>query len=381
MSFHFQMPLGESFGEKHSRDYVPCETCGTQFRTKGQLKKHRQFCGKNVKKRTQRLQTSKDKIPVIIYKCSSCKSRFLNRDALNIHRQTHHEKMHKCPCGRAFSRNRTLLAHQSSVSKDTPYKCTLCGMNFELECVYFGHEETHKKNGQVQTATDKGSETMHECGLCQGEFQSKKALQTHRRMFYRKMHKCACGKEFSKKTTLLCHQISVSKDTPYKCTLCGMDFELKCVYFGHEETHKENEKLQTTTDKGSETMHKCGSCQGEFQSKKALKTHRRMCYRKMHKCPCGKEFSKKTTLLCHQISVSKVTSYNCTPCGMDFELKCVYLGHEKSHTQNEGDQPPKENDTDIITLQPQFLCEECGKSFQVKCRLDQHMLNHSGSRF
>ena len=132
MSFHFQMPLGESCGNNHSRDNVPCGTCGNQFRTKGQLKTHRQICGKNVKKQTQKLQTSKDKKPVTIHKCSSCKSGFLNKDALNRHRQTHHEKMHKCPCGRAFSRNRTLLAHQSNVSKDPPYKCTLCGMEFEL---------------------------------------------------------------------------------------------------------------------------------------------------------------------------------------------------------------------------------------------------------
>ena len=339
------------------------------------------FGHEETHKENEQVQSTKDKEPGTMDECESCQVGFPNENALRAYRQLCHEIIHRCPCGKAFRKKKTLLCHQSSVSKDTPYKCTLCGMDFELKCVYLGHNQTHKENDKLQTATDKASETMHECGLCLGEFQSKKALQTQRRMCYRKMHKCPCDKEFSKKTTLLCHQISVSKDTPYKCTLCGMDFELKCVYLGHNKTHKENEKLQTTTDQGSETMHECGLCKVEFPSKRALNTHRLMCHRKMHKCPCGKEFSKKKTLLCHQISVSKVTSYKCILCGMDFELKCVYLGHEKSHTQNEGDQPPKENDTDIITLQPQFLCEECGKSFAVKYRLDQHMLNHSCSSF
>ena len=295
--FYFQMPLGESCGNNPSRDYVPCGTCGTQFRTEEQLQKHKQLCGKrsmgplnNQKcQQTRKVETTKYKGSETVQECGS--------------------------------------------QSDTPYNCTLCGMDFELKCVYLGHKKTHTENEKLQTTTDKGSETMHECVLCQGEFQSKKALTTHRRMCWRKMHKCPCGKEFGKRKALLGHQSGVPKGTQYKCTVCGIDFELKCVYLGHNKTHTENEKLQTTTDQGSETMHKCGLCQGEFQSKEGLKTHRRMCCRKMHKCPCGKAFGKKKTLLSHQSSVSKDTSYKCTLCGMDFELKCVYLVHEESHTE------------------------------------------------
>ena len=282
MSSHFQMPLWESCGNNHSRDYVPCGTCGTQFRTKGQLKKHKQICGKNVKnslknlkpEQIQKLQAPNDKMPVKIHKCKihKCGCRFLRKDALHRHLQTQHKDIHTCPCGRAFMENHNLHSHQSTFSKCAPYKCTLCGMDFELKCVYRIHKKAHKNDKTVP----------HPCEKCGKSFPVKSSLNQHMLNQNCSSFECSCGSKFSTKRQVERHK-----------QLCRKVNKIMC-----QESSKSSDKLSGTT------MYPCLLCKDVFPTRIARRRHRQICYQNIHKCQCGQAFRKKKSLLTHQCSLS-----------------------------------------------------------------------------
>jgi DNA-directed RNA polymerase subunit RPC12/RpoP len=91
---------------------VPCDICGSLFKSKTHVQQH--------KKRTH------INVPVV---CDICGTVCKNKHSLNSHKRRHDSKnkKHVCDnCGKAFITNLLLIMHIRTHTKEKPFKCPLC---------------------------------------------------------------------------------------------------------------------------------------------------------------------------------------------------------------------------------------------------------------
>ncbi|XP_044154461.1 oocyte zinc finger protein XlCOF7.1-like [Bufo gargarizans] len=162
-----------------------------------------------------------------------------------------------------------------------------------------------------------------------------------------------CGKGFTKKSSLIRHQIIHMGEKPFSCTVCSKSFARKSTLVEHKKTHT-CEKPYSCSD--------CGKC---FVRKANLLDHQRMhTGERLFSCPvCGKCFTNKTILVRHQKSHTGEKPFSCSECGKCFGHKSVLVKHRIVHT---GEKP--------------FPCSECGKCFTQKGNLMEHQKIHTGER-
>ncbi|XP_069837110.1 zinc finger protein 629-like isoform X2 [Dendropsophus ebraccatus] len=162
-----------------------------------------------------------------------------------------------------------------------------------------------------------------------------------------------CGKGFTKKSSLVRHQIVHMGDKPFSCTVCSKSFARKSTLVEHKKTHT-CEKPYSCSD--------CGKC---FVRRANLLDHQRIhTGERLFSCPiCPKSFTNKTILVRHQKSHTGEKPFSCSECGKCFGHKSVLVKHKIVHT---GEKP--------------FPCSECGKCFTQKGNLMEHQKIHTGER-
>ena len=106
-----------------------CSTCGKEYATKGEVKKHFQMIHEQIK-----------------YVCDICKKAFGAKPGLKQHQEKFHEGKKpsvQCPlCPKCFWTDQVLKRHVNDVhEKKRPHGCELCGLRFAQK----GQLNTHMK--------------------------------------------------------------------------------------------------------------------------------------------------------------------------------------------------------------------------------------------
>ncbi|XP_040276593.1 zinc finger protein 436-like [Bufo bufo] len=263
------------------------------------------------------------------------------------------------------------IENQSACTEENPFSCSLCGKYFTDESNLVAHERGHSGEKPF---------SCPECGKC---FIKKSNLITHKRIHTgEKPHSCSeCGKCFIKKSNLITHETVHTGEKPFPCLECGKCFKQRSDLVRHQRIHSGEKPFSCS---------ECGKC---YSIKSNLVEHQRVhTGEKPFSCSeCGRCFSQKSGLVKHQSVHSGAKPFSCSECGRCFNHKSALVRHLRIHT---GDKPyscpecgkcfpQKSNLVEHLrshTGEKPFSCSECGKSFTTQSNLVKHQKIHSGEK-
>ncbi|XP_040177919.1 oocyte zinc finger protein XlCOF22-like [Rana temporaria] len=191
--------------------------------------------------------------------CLVCGKTFSKQNALKAHQLSHKPKLpYTCSdCGRCFPKKQKLLVHQRTHTGERPFSCSECGRSFSEKQNLLIHQRIHT------------GERPFCCSECGKTFSEKGSLHKHqRRHTGERPYPCLdCGKCFSKKGSLLVHQRIHTGERPFACLECGKTFSDRGNLFKHQRIH---------TGERPYTCMECGKC---FSEQGNLRRHEKRSHR------------------------------------------------------------------------------------------------------
>ncbi|XP_075226472.1 uncharacterized protein LOC142327368 [Lycorma delicatula] len=249
-------------------------------------------------------------------------------------------------CKKTFSKFTHLIRHDRAEHSDrlTDFSCSVCGLMFVSRSRVDIHMLKHR-------------EKTFECTECNKKMLSKKSLSIHLRLHKpdNKFLCQVCGVVKCSKRMLDDHVRCVhSKETPFRCELCGKEFRTKQSKELHSRRHL-NVK-----------MYKCNTCGCLIDNvnsyKFHLETHKSVKDIVCH--TCGKLFKSIVTLNEHKLRKhGNSKPFKCVICSSSFPQRYLLVRHETTH----------------FDLRP-FICNVCDKSFKRKDLLTAHNRIHTGEK-
>ncbi|XP_044278600.1 zinc finger protein 436-like isoform X7 [Varanus komodoensis] len=243
---------------------------------------------------------------------------------------------------------------QCHENKETIPSTSSIPLKKRYTCKECGKSFSQKTHITCHQRTHTGEKPYH-CPQCGKSFSQKIHLTRHQRTHTgeKPFHCLQCGKSFRDKMNLTCHQRTHTGEKPYHCSKCGRSFSHKVTLTHHRRTHT-----------GEKPFH-CLHCGKTFRHKKSLTSHQRAHTgeKPFHCLKCGRSFSHKKSLMHHQRTHTGEKPFHCLECGKCFSQSRYLRSHQRSHT---GEKP--------------FRCLDCGKSFSQKHRLTYHQRTHTGEK-
>ena len=246
------------------------------------------------------------------------------------------EKGFKCNiCGAVVGEALALKEHMRTHTGEKPLTCKYCDMTFS----HRGSRNKHQKRHEIRAGTYK--ETF-KCNYCSITLSNKNALKEHVSQAHSedKPFKCRyCGKCFTYKCGVQCHERLHTGEKPYTCPQCPAAFIQLSQLSSHMRTHT------------GEKPYKCRYCGMQFRTCTVRKNHERIhTGEKPYHCSfCPAVFARRTNLKQHLISHTDVKPKQCQYCGKGLTSNRSLKRHEESHRRKQQKELEKKDMQENVT--------------------------------
>ena len=149
------------------------------------------------------------------FKCSQCDHRTSSIRELNQHFIAKHRKVQCDICSKSFNTPAAMRKHRySHVEENSQFKCQSCDKMFPFESQLKSHRHMHRR----------GRNYICAAANCPKSFKHPGDLAAHARS-HESTHSCAhCSYTNADIRNLRSHLRTHSRETPFKCKLCGVCF-------------------------------------------------------------------------------------------------------------------------------------------------------------
>ncbi|XP_018105929.1 oocyte zinc finger protein XlCOF7.1-like isoform X1 [Xenopus laevis] len=328
------------------------------------------------------------------------------------------EKLYLCSeCGKCFTNNSDLVAHQRVHTEEKAYLCYECGSFFTCSSDLAKHKKIHASENSLSESeyakcpapvtgsyekmqTGEKPLVCTECGKC---FTCSLDLAAHQRDHVEAKNTPSSELEAPLKgTTVLPHQRIDARLKEFVCSNCGECFTMKSELVKHHRIHVEQNPFACSecgkcfTELSHlhrhQAMHSAGtpsiSSEPEERRKDSPNTSKpeksQLEEKHFVSAECGAGFSTSPEIVTHEILHIAEKEFVCAECGECFANNSDLASHAVIHAAGENPFLRPYGSSYFISYSSAgdkpYACSDCGKGFAFRSAYLRHQRIHTGEK-